>query len=158
MIFAGILLMVGVVAMTGVGFNTALSQVSTTFLTEEERDEYGKDDDGKKLDYNDCPHYDDGIDPSEYDGMSIPALGAITDAVDERILAIEIGVTTGDPEELQEELNCLAAIRAIENEGLAKLSGELSGFIEDLEEISDLYSDQQSVNERFESLEEKYGQ
>lgn len=152
----GLVTVVTIMLVLGSGGPNIYAQIPTVQLTESEIDEFGKDSNGDKLDYNDCPNYDDGIDPSEYDGMTLDELGAITDNVDLRILELVASANISENE--KEELDCLQAIRAIENEAEAKISGKVSGFIEDLEEISDLYSDQQSVNERFESLQEKYGE
>lgn len=108
------------------------------------------DENGDKLDYNDCPGYDDGIDPSQYDTMSIEELGQITDNVDIRIAQLQImGILS---EEEQEELDCLSAIRAVENRALERM-GEIAN---DISELTNLYSDQIELNERWDSLSSKY--
>lgn len=108
------------------------------------------DENGDKLDYNDCPGYDDGIDPSQYDTMSIEELGQITDNVDIRIAQLQLmGILS---EEEQEELDCLSAIRAVENRALERM-GEIAN---DISELTNLYSDQIELNERWDSLSSKY--
>jgi hypothetical protein len=112
------------------------------------------DENGDKKDYADCPHYD-GVDPSEYDSMSIQELEAMTNDVDMRIIELNneknynpIGFTEAEADELA----CLESIRAVENRAAERM-GEIAN---DISELTDLYSQQMDLNERWDSLSSKY--
>lgn len=111
----------------------------------------GRDEDGDKLEYNDCPGYNDGIDPSEYTSMSIPELAKITDDVDARIVELFM-LGTSISEDEAEELNCLQAIRQIENNA----EKEIGEIADDFGKLADMYGKQMELNEEFEEFSKKY--
>lgn len=95
---------------------SAIAYTPSSFYTvppTEEQEQIGKDENGSKLDYNECPGYDDGIDPSEYEDMTTEEMGTITDNVDKRVMELRAQGNYLDDDE-QEELECLEAIRSIE--------------------------------------------
>ena len=117
-------------------FNSVVGQLTSESLPPPptaEQEQIGKDENGDKLEYNDCPGYDDGIDPSQYDSMTTEELGTITDNVDARILELNAKGSSIDEEE-EEELECLEAIRAIENYAeKVKMPAALDEFREGLD-------------------------
>lgn len=110
----------------------------------EEQKKIGTDENGKRLDYNECPGYDDGVDPSEYRYMSYKRLGEITENVDKRVIELR---AQGDSlsEDEQEELECLEAIRTIEVYGEMNFIQKTKDLIKGIEAL-------QTLNE----LNEKY--
>lgn len=113
----------------------------------EEQEEIGHDENGKKLDYNECPGYDDGIDPSEYENMTIEELGAITDNVDNRVIELRAQGSSLDEDE-QEELECLEAIRTIEENAQVDMIQTSNDLVRGLEAFKTLNELDQKYNFR----------
>ena len=117
-----------------------------------EQEELGTNEDGDKKSYTDCEGYKEY---TERMGITKENADYHSKAVDSRInnLSYSINSNPGseDREALTEERDCLSAIRAIENEAMV----EMAEIANDISEIVDLYSQQQSINERFEELKEK---
>ena len=112
-----------------------------------EQVELGTNEDGKKKVYTDCKHYKDY---TESKGISKEDVDFNTDTVDNRI-GVLINIVSVN-EKYREELDCLQAIRAIENNAIVKLND----MTDDLSKLGELYSQQQSINEKFADLKEKY--
>ncbi len=115
-----------------------------------EQEELGTNEDGDKKSYTDCDGYKEF---TESKGISKEDADYNTDAVDQRIQELQSKGVDINKYEI-EEFQCLEAIRAIENQAL----DNMGGIAQDLQELGDLYRDQADVNERFESLKEKYGE
>lgn len=134
-------------------FLSAPFLLNQVYGTSESKEKYplAYDENGDKLDYNECPGYDDGIDPSQYSDMTAEELGKVTDNVDARILELNTKGSSINEDE-QEELECLESIRTVENEAISNL-GEIAN---DISELTDLYSQQMDLNEKWDSLSSKY--
>lgn len=113
----------------------------------EEQEQIGKDENGNKLEYNECPNYDDGIDPSQYENMTTKELGAITDNVDKRVIELRAQGNSLDEEE-QEELECLEAIRTIEENAQVSLAQTTKDLVKGLEAFKTLAELDQKYNFR----------
>lgn len=106
-----------------------------------DQERIGKDDNGNKLEYNECPGYDNGVDPSDYEFMTLEELGQLTIDVDTRISELKaLGSSIGNDE--KRELNCLEAVRAIENYAekvkMPQATNDMIEGIEALQKLSEL--------------------
>lgn len=112
-----------------------------------EQEELGTDENGDKKAYTDCEGYEDY---TEAKGISKEDADYNTDAVDQRIQEILGMVLIGN---YRDELDCLQAIRAIENNA----EKDFLETAKDFGELASLYNEQQSLNERWDALDQKYG-
>lgn len=106
-----------------------------------DQERIGKDDNGNKLEYNECPGYDNGVDPSDYEYMTLDELGQLTIDVDTRISELKaLGSSIGNDE--KKELNCLEAVRAIEEYAekvkMPQATNDMIEGIEALQKLSEL--------------------
>lgn len=115
-----------------------------------EQEKLGMVENGDKKAYTDCEGYKEFTESSE---ISKKEADFGTDAVDKRIAQLQSSLLANDDEDLQEELDCLSAIRAIEKNAIV----EMGNTLDDIRDFTDLLGQQQSLNERWANLDEKYG-
>ena len=145
-----VLTMVITTIMIVVGMGMSISFQSTFALTEEQ-EELGTDKDGKKKSYTDCEGYEKFTENAK---ITKEDADYNTDYVDARILSLSNQIAVSDDKEKDriEELECLQAIRAIEDDAE-------KGFLEtanDLSTFAELQLQQMETNSKLQSLYDKY--
>lgn len=105
-----------------------------------EQEKLANNKDGEKKDYSDCG----------YDGKDTDTAG-----VDARIAQLSNITATNpkdsDNDDLNDELECLQAVRAVEKYALYKFGNTLN----EVKEFVDIVKDQNDINQRFDNLNEK---
>lgn len=129
--------------------NMSYGQLFTgPFSTEEEQDEFGRNEDGKKKSYTDCDGYDEYTDSK---GINKEDADYDTRAVDLRIIELSNDKnfnSLGFTDEEAEELDCLRAIRTIETNAEKDFLETTNDFVKGLEALQTLNQLDQKYNFR----------